>query len=371
MKRHPHRPPRGRTPATTKTWVAGLVIAGAALTTFSIYLALDEPSVSDRAIALSPTGALAPTSITWLGDTMLGNAAQPLITAEGVDATWQRLPPLDGDVVVANLESPITLRTTPFNPDQTYSYEQRPEIAAALGRLGIDVVGLANNHAMDRGPEGLADTLSSLDGAGVLTFGAGTSSADASLPLLVETANGLVATIALADVSSTIAADEDAPGAADLTSASIHDGALRARQLGARWIVGFVHWGENYEPVDDRQRRFAQIFADAGYDLVIGTGPHLAHPLADVDGMPVLYSIGNFIFGTPGRYDDDSGYSLIATTTFASDGSIELATRCLLTNNEEVEFRPRPCGEDVAETVLAQFGAIVDGSASITFPSNG
>ena len=59
-----------------------------------------------------------------------------------------------------------------------------------------------------------------------------------------------------------------------ISPATVRRGAALARAAGADWVIAFVHWGENYQPVNAQQRAAAQEFAAAGYDMVVGSGPH-------------------------------------------------------------------------------------------------
>lgn len=61
--------------------------------------------------------------------------------------------------------------------------------------------------------------------------------------------------------------------------------------------------------------------------------------------MPVIYSVGNFVFGSPGRFDQNlvPGLGLAAGVELRPDGTTRLSVRCLLTDNDVVAFQPRPC----------------------------
>ena len=130
--------------------------------------------------------------------------------------------------------------------------------------------------------------------------------------------------------------------------------------------MGFVHWGANYSEVLHSQRAQARQFAEAGYDLVIGHGPHVVQPIDFVDGMPVVYSLGNFVFGTPGRFTEEfPGFGLAVTTALGPRGFEELLVQCLRTDNDAVRFQPQPCDADDAERVLPPLNDAmrVDGAA--------
>ena len=303
-----------------------------------------------------PADASSPFTILWLGDTLLGDAAQPLLEQEGYLAPFRDLLPLPAaDYIVANLEGPITRRTMPSDPDQRWSYQALPAAAAALAAVGIDAVGLANNHTLDRGPEGLVDTIATLEESGLSTFGAGLDQGEAAAPLLIETPYGIVAVVGFGeDASRGRLANRTTPGSLVPSYSAIQRGLDLSRAAGARWLVAFVHWGTNYRGIEDEQRRWAQRFADAGYDLVIGHGPHLAQPVEFVDGMPVFYSLGNFVFGTPGRYGAEApGISVLVRTELTATGFRAATVDCLLTDNQRIDFRPGPCEPTEAAPALA------------------
>ncbi len=265
--------------------------------------------------------------------------------------------------MIANLEGPLTERTEVYARRGRWSYNAQPRAAAALAEAGVTIAGLANNHAMDRGPLGLADTLAALARAGIAPLGAGPDREAALRPLLLPTAHGAVGVVALGDhYGLARTAGEEQPGGAAFAPCDVVETAARARSEGARWLVAFVHWGANYSEVRDRQRVLAGFFAESGYDLVVGHGPHVAQPIEVVDGMPVLHSLGNFVFGTPGRFSERfPGYGLVATTVLDGRGLVELRLRCLLVDNDRVAFRPRPCPEQEAHAVLHPRMRVVGG----------
>jgi hypothetical protein len=303
-----------------------------------------------RDVPLGPDGRL---SVTFVGDTLLGDAAQQLIDQHGNDWPFDAVrPALGSDYVLAVAEGPITERTGPWNPGKRYSYSSRPEAAGALARAGVDAMTLANNHAFDTGPEGLADTMAHLDAAGIVSVGAGTDLARAEQPLLLRTALGTLGVVAVGE-SFGYQAGVDTPGTLVMTPQSIARGAELARLAGADWVIGFAHWGDNYQPINAEQRASAQNFADAGYDMVVASGPHSAQPIDYIGSMPVIYSLGNFVFGTPGRW---SAYGVpglgLALDLELGGPQPRLSVRCLVTDNAVVGYQPRPCSAAEAQAFL-------------------
>lgn len=298
-------------------------------------------------------------SVVWTGDVLLGDAAEPLLAEHGPDWPLANVASLlDADVVVVNHEAPITTLTEPFVPSNPYSYAADPATASALASAGVDVLSLANNHVMDMGPKGFADTTAAAEGAGMLVIGAGTRERQAERPLIITGDGVTVGVVSLGKgYGYSVTASRKREGTLPYSSASIKRGYALAKRAGADYVVGFVHWGKNYQPaVLDEQRRVARLFAEAGYDLVIGHGPHVVQRAEVVDGTPVFYSLGNFVFGTTGRWKADArGYGFVLQTDFTADGVKDLRVTCIETDNEQVHFQPRPCDAETAARLLQAY----------------
>ena len=260
-----------------------------------------------------------------------------------------------------------------YDPSQRWSYAARPEAARALAAEGVSAAGLANNHALDRGPGGLADTIAYLDAAGVATFGAG-SDLDAALrPLIVETPHGRVGVVAFGQGGGVRKNAGEGPAGRRRADALQRRRGRSARSRGRREV------GRRVRALGRELRRRSACPAHAGraprragFDLAIGHGPHVAQPVEVVGGMPVVYSLGNWVFGTPGRFTGDApGVGLMATTAFGPDGIEALRLHCIRTNNAEVGFQPRPCTPAQADEVLRTVHpdiAIEDGVGVLRWP---
>lgn len=292
--------------------------------------------------APSPDGRL---TVQFMGDTLLGDEAQRRIDRHGYDwplAAIRRA--INADVSIAVGEGPFTNRTELWNTKKKYSYTSHPAAAAALARAGIDALALANNHVFDAGAPGLADTMRHAKAAGIDTFGAGPDLARAEQPLLLRSNVGTIGVVGFGE-SFGHQADVGVPGTMVLSTRAVQRGIHLARTAGATWVIAHVHWGDNYAPINAEQRAWAQQFADAGYDMVVGSGAHRSQPIEFIGSMPVFYGIGNFVFGTPGRWDDSyaAGMGLLVNLELSSRQSPRLSVRCLVTDNRVVAYRPRMC----------------------------
>ncbi len=220
-------------------------------------------------------GEPAPQTITlaFVGDVMLGRGVAQSLAGDWGAALAGAQPWLAGaDLAFANLESPLT--TAP-QTNQGYDLRASPKAAAALGSAGFDVVSLANNHALDAGEAGLADTLESLEAAKV------TGVTDSHLVIRNSAAIHLFAF-------------DDSQ-----TPLEIEPAAQRIRQAAAQveMVIVSVHWGGEYQAAPSpRQQAIAAALADAGADLIIGHGPHVLQRIEWVGQTLVAYSLGNFLF---------------------------------------------------------------------------
>jgi ribosomal protein S18 acetylase RimI-like enzyme len=137
-------------------------------------------------------------------------------------------------------------------------------------------------------------------------------------------------------------ATEDHPGPALLRPSKLAKQVRRLRDRVDLCVV-LAHWGRNYRPLTDLQQRLAEQIVAAGADLVVGHHPHVPHPVDTVGGVPVLYSLGNGPFGTPGRYHSGRlPYGLIARVTVEPHRVVGLEIDCIHVDNSAVNFQPVP-----------------------------
>jgi poly-gamma-glutamate capsule biosynthesis protein CapA/YwtB (metallophosphatase superfamily) len=196
----------------------------------------------------------------------------------------------EADLCVLNLECCISARGEP-TPGRVFHFRAPPWAAQVLARLGVDCVTLANNHALDFGPDALLDTLSHLDAAGVRVVGAGTDVERARAPVVLETDGFRLVVVAFADHPVEYAAAVDRPG---IAHADLRDGV-------PDWVTTFPdadavlvtpHWGPNMTTQPPRYvRRAADALLQAGATIVAGHSAHVVHGVAP----RVLYDLGDFV----------------------------------------------------------------------------
>jgi poly-gamma-glutamate capsule biosynthesis protein CapA/YwtB (metallophosphatase superfamily) len=187
------------------------------------------------------------------------------------------------DLFVLNLECCISERGEPV--PKIFNFRAPPAAVETLLHLGVGCVTLANNHALDYGPDALLDTLAHLREAGIAWAGAGENAEEARKPVVVE---GLPI-VAYCDHEPGFAAEPNQPGIAFADFRRDVPDWLRERVGGA---LVCPHWGPNMEPSPLRRvRAVARELRDAGASLVAGTS---AHVFQGVEGK-VLYDLGDFV----------------------------------------------------------------------------
>jgi poly-gamma-glutamate capsule biosynthesis protein CapA/YwtB (metallophosphatase superfamily) len=232
------------------------------------------------------------------GDTMLGRGVvehlaskrpETLFAQEVVDAAR------DADLFVLNLECCISNRGAPWPiPGKPFFFRAPPAAVEALSHLGVDCVTLANNHALDFGPEALLDTVRYLSDAGIASVGAGPDVQSARAPAIL-TANGFrLGVLGIADHPKDFAAGPDRPGIAFADLRTEVPGWLAELVHGTKADAVMVtpHWGPNMtsEPVPHVRAAARQIIG-TGASLIAG---HSAHVFQGADG-PILYDLGDFL----------------------------------------------------------------------------
>ncbi len=294
--------------------------------------------------------------ILFLGDFAPTDAAAPFIEERGYAYPFDDTRELVAsfDAAVANLEAPITVRDTPSpRRPSKYTYRVHPDAVAEIRRAGIDGVTLANNHAMDYGASGLEDTLRYLESAGIHHSGAHMSEAMARRGFVLDTPGGKLGVLSylenklhwrLRDLAFALDAPfRKWPGAARLSYRDAAHDIARMKRF-ADIIAVVAHWGENYRPVTGRQRTLGRALVDLGADVVIGHHPHQYQPVELYKGKPIVYSLGNYAFGTPGRKTMRFGMGVVLHVSRRRVSGLEFIP--LLTQNRIVRFRPRvPRGE--------------------------
>jgi poly-gamma-glutamate synthesis protein (capsule biosynthesis protein) len=237
-------------------------------------------------------------TLLFAGDLMLGREVEPVARLDPVGMFEDvRFVVREVDIAAANLESPLT--TSPHLDPAVHALEADPDLAALIGDAGFDVLGVANNHAGDAGPESVLDTVNALVGAGLVAIGGGSDEEAALRPVIIDR-NGLrIAYLAFDATGQGVTAGTSA-GIATWNAAQAEIAVREARRL-ADIVTVAIHGGIEYLfSTDTYLKTIAEQLAGWGVDVVWGHGPHVVQPVWSIDNgghtTVVATSLGNFLF---------------------------------------------------------------------------
>lgn len=218
-------------------------------------------------------------------------------------------------LAIVNLEAPFD------TPDGLPLVKDGPCLSlpvsaiAGLTAVPFQVACLANNHILDHGLAGIMATRAHLEEQGISPVGAGRDQRQASQIGLFQLGGCRVAVINAAE-GEEARSRQGSPGAAPLDPVAIQDQLARLRASTDLRIV-IVHAGQEFLPVPTPTLQATyRAFVDAGASLVVGHHPHVAQGIELYRGVPIAYSLGNFLFPTAGDPERCQwGYLIEATIT--------------------------------------------------------
>lgn len=306
-------------------------------------------------------------TITFCGDTSLGYYYLVRLREKYSDA-YDRLrnnplsffdgvrPLLEGsDEIIVNLET--VLCHEPGQPIEGKKYPgcDDPDVTIdVLKKLGVTAVTLANNHTMDYGPDKLLSMIENLRSNGISTIGAGVNLREARRPYRIQmrTGNGVKNIYVFNGMRSTkryvdygFFAAKNKPG---IASTNIDEMVLEIKSVKSSDPDGIVivcpHWqGNDYKDVGDIHRDWCRNIIDSGADHVVAHGSHKADSIEEYRGGKIFFSIGNFVFNSPGQYRKKmvEPYSLVPRFTLSTDQEVGkgiFSVSRIRTDNKDTDF---------------------------------
>lgn len=246
----------------------------------------------------------------------------------------------EDDLTIVNLEGVLSDSAKGENTKKTYRFRGAPEYTDILKLGNIEVASIANNHTMDFGKRGYADTEAALQAAGLGYFG-----------------NQTVYTYEKDGVKLAFFA---------LNSTAFYGNRKWARteiprlknEEGVDAVIFVVHAGSEYSKKHtDLQEDYAHTAIDMGADLVVMHHPHVVQGVEIYKNRTILYSIGNFCFG--GNKDVRALETMVlrARLTFSDEGDylgqqLSLYPAHISGNAEQNDFQPRFVSGDAAQEVF-------------------
>ena len=205
----------------------------------------------------------------------------------------------DADLMCLNMEFCLSSVGSPME-GKAYTFRADPYRVQILNELSVDLVNLANNHVYDYGEEAFLDMLSLLKGFALPYVGAGEDAKEAEAPYYIELDGKKIAIIAATRAEKYILtpeATESSPGVFRCYDRTRLLEVVQEADEDADFVIAYIHWGTEYsEVLEEAQTEGARELVEAGADAVLGAHPHCLQGAEFIDGVPVLYSLGNYWF---------------------------------------------------------------------------
>ena len=322
-----------------------------------------EPSATPNALpteepspAPSPAARTDSATVSFVGDCSIGDSIQykkavssyhTCIDQNGYDWPFSLVKDVlaADDLTVANLEVVFTARTQ--HTDKMYNLVADADHVAVLNAGSIELVNTVNNHSMDFGRAGYQDSLATLEAAGVDSFGSIYAGREDGYDQLgVRDVNGI--RFGFIGFSYPQEADQK----------RIADRIATLREQGCDVVVVSLHWGRETHPTPTTgQMTYAKKIIDAGADMIWGHHPHVLQPIQFYGGKPILYSTGNFTFGTMSNVDPATG--IFQLTYQKEEGRVQLTELSVVPcqTQRSPDFRPFILTEEAQRRAV--FGKLV------------
>ncbi len=312
--------------------------------------------------ASSPTTAASSTSeaprtitLAFGGDVHFEDYVAGLLTDP--DHSLSDLRPTLGaaDFSMVNLETAIT--TGGEREDKSFTFRAPPTALQALAAAGVDAVSLANNHAVDFGATGLADTLAAKAASPIPIVGIGHDTREAYQSYVIDVKGvrvALLAALQLWEETATrhSAADGQAGVATSQNPAALTllREATREAAATADLVVVMMHWGTEYATcADAAQSATARALEADGADVIVGGHAHRLQGGGWSGRSYVGYALGNFVWWRSTEPEARSGVLTLTADADAArargqaSGAERLTDTSLITR---AEWQPMLIGAD-------------------------
>lgn len=273
-----------------------------------------KPTASPMA---SPTPAVE-TSLLFTGVIVPARCVQAALdTLDDPDYPYEEVSSIiqEADLAIGTLNATIGDYSPHTGCVPTYVLVGSANNADALARAGFDAMSVATNHIKNCaltncGDRAFFETLENLQRVGIAYVGAGNNHEEAMRPLVI-TQNGIrFGIVSLGQIEPMAFAGPDRPGIAILNSENLKAAVDAARQV-SDVVIAMPHWGPEDVAVPNWiQRGLARQFVEAGADVVVGNHTHVVQAIQEIDGVPVFYGLGNFVFDQ-GLRDHQQGVILV------------------------------------------------------------
>ena len=273
-----------------------------------------------------PTGSGQAVTLAFAGDTNFNNQLGALRSSPGTVLSAIAPTLSAADVTMLNLEAALGTGGSP--QPKKFTFQVPAQAIDAVKAAGVDVVTMANNHGMDFGPVGFADSLRIERESGFPILGIGADDTEAYTPWVTEAKGQRIGFIGANDIfdDNLRSAWTAAPGHPGLASAEeAHQERLaqevRTLRPEVDTLVVFLHYGTETQLCPNaRQKELVELLTGAGADIVVGSHPHRLQGVGYHGQQFVAYSLGNFAFQANSPEGAATGVLTVTATGRRIDG---------------------------------------------------
>lgn len=227
-------------------------------------------------------------SLLFFGDMMLDRNVAKRISENGADYIFTKLAGEENrflkgvDIIHANLEGPFANYRRPTTKEIAFQFN--PELISTLKKYNFNLFSVANNHTLDMGSAGLAESKENLTNAGLEFYGDGYDiGQDATL--FKEIGGVKIGFVGFNDTYFPLSEEKII-------------NKIKLAKAQSDLVVVNIHWGSEYKVLksNQRQQSLAHLMIDNGADIIIGHHPHVVQEMEIYKDKPIFYSLGNFVF---------------------------------------------------------------------------
>jgi poly-gamma-glutamate synthesis protein (capsule biosynthesis protein) len=233
-----------------------------------------------------------------VGDIMLARNVEQYIATYGQDYPFAKVGDLlsNNDLLIGNFEGTVRAKQNIEGTNVMY-FDTTPDNVSMLAKQGFGLLSLSNNHADDFGRDTLVLTRQTILDAGITPFG---DAWESEKFVAHKTINGMnFAFIGYHEFN------EKTDGVIE---------AIKTEKAAGNFVIVMPHWGVEYKHDPSGSQVFAaHQFIDAGADAIIGAHPHIIETVETYKNVPIVYSLGNFLFDQDWSEDTKRGMAVRLT----------------------------------------------------------
>lgn len=254
------------------------------------------------------------------------------------------------DLAMVNLENPLTQSTLNITNKEEKNINVDSNYVKVLTSGGVDLVNLANDQIVDQ--LALTETIETLERAGIHAVGGGITNEEVRRPEIIEVKGQKIAYLSYYDTDLQKIKTTGVAGVNTRNNDQIAAD-IQALRDQVDWIIVNYHWGvELSEYPGDWQMNLARFTIDQGADLVVGHHPKVLQGAEIYQGRPIIYSLGNFIFGDNSAQESD--YDTAVLKVSLKPGKMKVEFLPVVVN----QYQPQVVKDEKGQEILKHIAQI-------------